>query len=90
MLSYLDAGSLLTQIASFTLIKVSAYRMNFMASVSSSLKKGYYPSLWASQVAHGERICLPMHETQVQSVVLKIPDATEKLSLRSPSIESVL
>ena len=42
----------------------SAYRMNFMASVSSSLKKGYYPSLWASQVAHGERICLPMHETQ--------------------------
>ena len=64
LLSYLDAGSLLTQIASFTLIKVSAYRMNFMASVSSSLKKGYYPSLWASQVAHGERICLPMHETQ--------------------------
>ena len=64
LLSYLDVGSLLAQNASFTLIRVSAYRMNFMASVSSSLKKSYYPSLWASQVAHQERIFLPMQETQ--------------------------
>ena len=36
---------LLAQIASYTLMKLSTHRLNFMASVSSSPKEGYSPSL---------------------------------------------
>ena len=44
----------------------------------------------ASLVAQWQRICLPMQETRVQSLIRGDPTAAEQLSLRATTIEPVL